>query len=74
MGSTQKSLIEIHPSNVYLIELLKPVAYMPIDNYIQYASKGPGDRFYVNRKSRGHLSISAKNVKILAQCITYFPK
>ena len=74
MGFTQESLIEVHPSNVYLIEITKPVAYMPLDNYIQYASKGPGDRFYVSRKSRGCLSISAKKVKILAQCITYFPK
>ena len=74
MGSSQKSLIEIHPSNVYLIEIIKPVAYMPIDNYIQYASKGPGDRFYVNRKAARCLSISAKKVKILAQCITYFEK
>ena len=47
---------------------------MPLDNYIQYASKGPGDRFYVSRKSRGSLSISAKKVKIIAQCITYFTK
>jgi len=74
MGSSQKSVIEIHPSNVYLIEIIKPVAYMPLDNYIQYASKGPGERFYVNRKAAGGLSISAKKVKVLAQCIMYFEK
>ena len=74
MGLTQESLIEVHPSNVYLIEILKPIAYLPLDMYIQYASKGPGERFFIHKGAAGAKSIGAKNVKILAQCITYFPK
>lgn len=45
---------------------------MPIDNYVQWASKGPGERFFINRKSAGHISISAKNVTVLAQKIDYY--
>ena len=44
---------------------------MPIDNYTQWASKGPGERFFINRKSAGHISISAKSVTVLAQKIDY---
>lgn len=52
--------------NTYLIEITKAIAYMPMDRYIQEASKGPTGRFYVRRGSAGGLSISEKNVKILA--------
>ena len=63
-----------NPSNVYLIEILKPIAYMPVDRYIQFASFNPQTNlFYVSRGARGTTSISLKNVKILAQNI-YFTK
>lgn len=45
---------------------------MPVDNYTQWASKGPGDRFYINRKGRGGMSIGVKSVDILAQKIWYY--
>lgn len=61
----------IEPSNVYLIEILKPIAYLPLDMYIQYASKGPGERFFIRKRSVGGKSISAKSVKVLAQNIIY---
>lgn len=63
--------IKVLPSNVYLIEINKPIAYMPLDKYVQYATKGPGERFYVDRGSAGGLSISSKSVTVLAQRITY---
>lgn len=44
---------------------------MSLDKYVQWATKGPGERFYVNRGSAGHISISSKNVTILAQEIDY---
>ena len=52
--------------NTYLIEITKPIAYMPRDKYIQTASKGPGNRFYINKGAAGGRSISDKHVKILA--------
>ena len=52
--------------NTYLIKITKPIAYMPVDRYIQTASKGPGNRFYINKGAAGGRSISDKNVKILA--------
>lgn len=55
------------PENVFLIQINKAIAYMPIDNYVQWATKGPGERFYINRKSAGYISISSKNVTVLAQ-------
>jgi hypothetical protein len=71
MGTTQKFVVA--PSNVYLIEILKPIAYLPLDMYIQYASKGPGERFFIHKGARGVKSISAKSVEVLAQCIVYLP-
>jgi hypothetical protein len=70
MGSTQKFIVR--PSNVYLIEIIKPIAYLPLDKYTQYASKGPGERFYINKGAAGRKSIGAKSVKILAQCVVYY--
>lgn len=55
------------PENVFLIQINKAIAYMSIDNYVQWATKGPGERFYINRKSAGYISISSKNVTVLAQ-------
>lgn len=52
--------------NTYLIKITKAIAYMPVDRYTQTASKGPRERFYVNRGAAGGISISAKNVQILA--------
>ena len=63
--------VKVYPSNVYLIKILNAVAYMPVDNYIQWATKGPGNRFYINRRGRGCISISSKRVEILAQQIIY---
>jgi hypothetical protein len=62
---------KVEPSNVYLVEILKPIAYLSLDKYIQEASKGPGERFYINRGAAKHLSISSKSVRILAQNIIY---
>jgi hypothetical protein len=63
-----------NPSNVYLIEILIPIAYMPLDKYIQEASFNPyTNRFYVRKGAAGATSVSIKNVKVLAQNI-YFTK
>jgi len=61
----------VQPTNVYLIKIHGPVAYMDVDKYTQFASKGPEGRFYVNRGAAGGLSISDKRVTILAQGIMY---
>ena len=61
-----------NPSNVYLIEILKPIAYMPVDRYIQEASFNPQTNlFYISRGERGAAVVSLRNVRILAQNI-YF--
>ena len=72
MGFTQEFVVA--PSNVYLVEILKPIAYLPLDRYIQYASKGPGERFFIYKGAAGGKSIGAKSVKVLGQCINYYPK
>lgn len=61
---------KIRPSNVFLIEIIKPIAYMPIDKYQQWASYNNG-RFYISRGPRGYISVSEKSVKVLAQRIVY---
>jgi hypothetical protein len=66
--------LQVCPSNVYLIEINIVIAYLPLDMYTQYASKGPGERFFIKKRSRGVKSISSKNVTILAQNIYYVPK
>ena len=70
MGFKKKFIV--HPSNVYLVEILKPIAYLSLDKYIQEASKGPGERFYINGGAARSISIGAKSVKVLAQNIIYF--
>lgn len=67
----KKKFVKVYPSNVYLVEIIKPIAYLAPEYYIQYASKGPGDRFYINKGSAGHKSIGVKSVNILAQRIWY---
>ena len=66
-----------NPSNVYLIEILKPIAHMSIDIYTQEATLSYDKRlFFVKRSPKGGkgvTSISVKNVRILAQHI-YFTK
>ena len=64
-------MIKVRPSNLYLIKIHNTVAYMDIDKYTQWASKGPEGRFYVNRGAAGGISISVKRVIILAQKISY---
>lgn len=71
MGTSEKFVVV--PSNVYLIEINIPIAYLPLDMYTQYASKGPGERFFIRKRSAGVKSISAKNVTVLAQNILYYP-
>jgi hypothetical protein len=71
MGSTQKFVIS--PSNVYLIEINIIIAYLPLDEYIQYATKGPGERFFIRKGTAGTKSISSKSVTVLAQDILYYP-
>lgn len=65
------SKIKITPSNVYLIEIIKPIAFLSFDRYIQEATKGPDNRFYIDKGSPGRKSIGDKSVKILAQNINY---
>jgi len=58
------------PTNVYLIEILKPIAYLPLDKYIQEASFNPQTNlFYIDKGSRGRGSVHLRNVKVLAQKI-----
>ena len=61
-------------SNVYLIEINKTISYMPLDKYIQEASKGPNNRFYIHRGAAGGISISEKNITILACGVLFLPK
>jgi hypothetical protein len=46
---------------------------MPLHLYTQEASKGPEGRFYVNRGAAGGISISDKNVTILACGVSFYP-
>lgn len=69
---THHKKLKVSPSNVYLIEILIPIAYLSLDRYIQYASKGPGERFFIRKGSSGVKSISSKNVIVLAQNIIYY--
>lgn len=64
--------MKIIPGNTYLIEITKILAHMPLDRYTQWASKGPGERFFVKKGSGGAKSISSKNVIVLAQSIVYY--
>ena len=64
--------MKVRPSNVYLIKIHKPLAYMDPKYRTQWALKGPGERFYINRGAAGGISISTKRVTILAQGILYF--
>ena len=59
--------------NTYIIRINKAYAYMPLHLYTQEASKGPEGRFYVNRGAAGGISISEKNVTILAYGIAFYP-
>ena len=55
-------------SNTYLIEILKPIAYMPTDMYIQEATLSyDKKKFYASRGSRGAVTISIKSVRIIKQ-------
>ena len=73
MQKAAKNKLKVVPSNVYLIEINIIIAYLPLDQYIQYASKGPGERFFIRKGSAGVKSISAKNVTVLAQNVIYYP-
>ncbi len=59
--------MKVRAKNIYLIRINKAMSYMSEDMYVQWATKGPGDRFYVRRGSAGHISISSSSVTILAQ-------
>jgi hypothetical protein len=63
--------MRVEKSNIYLIQINKPIAYMEQHMYIQEATKGPGERFYIHRGVAGPISISAKSVTVLAQNIYY---
>jgi hypothetical protein len=71
MGTSQELVVV--PSNVYLIEINILIAYLPLDMYTQYASKGPSERFFIHKGSAGVKSIGSKSVTVLAQNILYFP-
>ena len=64
--------MRVAQSNTYLVEILIPMAYMPLDRYVQEATKGPEGRFFVTygRGTQGR-SISEKNVRVLASGIIY---
>jgi len=61
----EKEISGVKQINSYLIKINRPIAYMPLEMYIQYATKGPIGRFYVSRGASGGISISEKNVTIL---------
>lgn len=70
-----KEIIELQTckSNVYLIKIHGYLAHWDSKDYIQEASKGPGERFYVTTRGCGR-SISSKRCTILASGIYYLPK
>ena len=59
----------------YLIEILIPMAYMPLDKYKQvvmlYETQ---DRVFVNKGAAGSKSISIKNIKIIMKTLKYEDK
>jgi len=64
--------MEIQASNVYLIEILKTVAFLPLEMYIQEATLSHDKkRFYISRGPAGNLTLGAKNCKVLACGILY---
>jgi len=63
--------MKVRRANVDLIRIEGYVAHMPPERYIQEASRGPGNRYYVTRGAAGGLSISSKRVTVLACCIIY---
>lgn len=58
--------MKTHKTNVYLVRILIPIAYMPPEKYIQEATFGPKGRVYIHKGAAGGKSIGAKSVKILA--------
>jgi hypothetical protein len=63
--------MRVEKSNIYLIQINKPIAYMDQDLYVQEATKGPCERFFIHRGVAGPISISSKSVTVLAQNIYY---
>mgnify|MGYP000884097192 FL=1 len=59
--------------NTFLIGITKAISMMPLNRYIQEASRSGTGRFYVNRGAAGGLSISEKNVRILASGVAFYP-
>ena len=66
--------LKVHPTNVFLIKIEGYLAHWSVDDYVQEASKGPGERFYVTSGAVGGRSIGAKRCTILACGIMYLPK
>ena len=60
-------------SNTYLIQIHGYLRHWSPDDYVQEASKGPGERFYVTTRGCGR-SIGTKRCTILACGIFYLPK
>jgi hypothetical protein len=57
----------------YLIRILKPLAYMDLDKYIQFANYNSiQKRFFVHKGAAGWKSIGLKSVEILASPITIY--
>lgn len=71
MNTIKQKQMKVSPTNVFLIEITKAIAFMPMDMYTQWASRSENNKFYVSRGARGYVSISAKNVTILAQQIIF---
>jgi hypothetical protein len=68
-----ESDLQVYPTNVFLIEIQGYLSHWALEDYIQEASKGPGERFFVTTKGCGR-SISSKRCIVLACGISYLPK
>ena len=68
-----ESDLQVYPTNVFLIEIQGYLRYWALEDYIQEASKGPGERFFVTTRGCGR-SIGAKRCIVLACGISYLPK
>ena len=58
--------------NKYLVKINRLISYMPPERYTQWCSfSHDNTRVYVDRGVAGGLSISVKNVTVLAQSIEF---
>lgn len=68
-------MTQVTQSNVYLIRIEKPVAYLPLHLYEQWATLSTDKRlFYFSRGGRGIAQVSVENVTVLACGINLWKK